>query len=129
MLRDQLARLGTEGSARVPKFVLPSILDVLARGEAGPLKALTFVVATWIRYLAVDQDEKGVALPKDDPLLEELSRRARAGGDDPAQLLVRALRGSAAGQPGFVETLEAQLQSLCTGSGRGPRSGAASGGR
>ncbi len=116
VLRDQLARLGTEGSARVPKFVLPSILDVLARGETGPLKALTFVVATWIRYLAVDQDEKGVALPKDDPMLEELSRRARAGGDDPTQVLqVRTLFGDQLpASQAFVETLKAQLQSLRT---------------
>src|SRR5207245_1974772 len=32
VLRDQLARIGTEGSARIPKFVLPSILDRVSRG-------------------------------------------------------------------------------------------------
>jgi mannitol 2-dehydrogenase len=119
VLRDQLARLGTEGSARIPKFVLPSILDVLARG-GGPLKALTFVVATWFRYLALEKDEKGVPLPKDDPMLGELTRRARAGGDDPAPLLeLRTLFGDKLPQsPAFVGELRGHLKSL---SADGPR--------
>src|SRR5438045_2224172 len=49
VLRDQLARIGTEGSARIPKFVLPSILDRVSRG--GPMRALTFTEAAWFRYL------------------------------------------------------------------------------
>jgi mannitol 2-dehydrogenase len=83
-LRDQLARIGTEGSARIPKFVLPSVLERLERG--GPMRALCFTVAAWFRYLT-GKDDRGQPLPMNDPILEELTRRARAGGEDPRQLL------------------------------------------
>jgi len=113
VLRDQLARIGTEGSARIPKFVLPSILDVLARG-GGPLNALAFTVASWFRYLAAERDERGLDLPKSDPLLEDLVRRARAGGEDPGPLLaVRSLFGDTLpAAAAFTLPLRAHLEAL-----------------
>jgi mannitol 2-dehydrogenase len=113
VLRDQLARIGTEGSARIPKFVLPSIQDVLARG-GGPMRALTFTVAAWFRYLAADVDAAGAPLPKSDPMLDELVRRARQGGEDPAPLLeLRALFGDALPRAAaFVGPLREDLRSL-----------------
>jgi len=113
VLRDQLARIGTEGSARIPKFVLPSILDVLARG-GGPLNALAFTVASWFRYLAAERDERGVVLPKNDPMLEDLVRRARAGGEDPGSLLaVRSLFGDILpGAAAFTLPLRGHLEVL-----------------
>ncbi len=111
VLRDQLARLGTEGSARIPKFVLPSIRERLARG--GPMRALTFTVASWLRYLA-GTDEHGRELPMNDPMLAELQQRAREGGEDPRPLLgMRQLFGDdlPQSQP-FVEAVEAHLHSL-----------------
>ena len=113
VLRDQLARIGAEASARIPKFVLPSILEVLSRGH-GSLNALTFTVACWFRYLAAEQDDLGQALPKSDPLLGELLRRARVGGEDPAQLLAfHALFGERLSDATiFVDTLRGHLQNL-----------------
>src|SRR6202163_5110398 len=64
-IRDQLSRIGTEGSARIPKFVLPSIIEELDRG--GPIKLLSFTVASWFRYLN-GKDDQGGALPINDPL-------------------------------------------------------------
>ncbi|HYD40029.1 MAG TPA: mannitol dehydrogenase family protein [Anaeromyxobacter sp.] len=119
VLRDQLARIGTEGSARIPKFVLPSIVDVLSRGS-GASRALTFTVAAWFRYLAAEADATGAPLPKSDPLLDELVRRARAGGEDPAPLLeLRALFGDALPRaPAFVDALRGDLAALTR---EGPR--------
>ena len=112
VLSDQLARIGAETSDRIPKFVLPSIREALARG--GPVQALTFTVATWFRTLAVDLDVAGAALPRSDPLLDELTRRARAGGEDPRPLLeLRNLFGDALpASAAFVELLGHQLRSL-----------------
>jgi mannitol 2-dehydrogenase len=112
-LRDQLARLGTEGSARIPKFVLPSIREVLARGQ-GPLDALAFTVACWFRYLAAERDDRGQDLPKSDPMLQELVRRARQGGEEPQQLLeLHVLFGDALtkARP-FLDVLRGHLQEL-----------------
>jgi len=118
VLRDQLARIGTEGSARIPKFVLPSVADVLQRG--GSMTALAFTVAAWFRYLAAEDDAAGAPLPKSDPMLDELVRRARAGGEDPTPLLEqRALFGDALPRaPAFVEPLRAALAALTL---EGPR--------
>jgi mannitol 2-dehydrogenase len=117
-LRDQLARIGTEGSARIPKFVLPSVLERLERG--GPMRALSFTVAAWFRYLT-GTDDRGQELPINDPIAEELTRRARAGGEDPRLLLgMRELFGDILpSSPAFVNQVEEHLRSLFRG---GPRS-------
>lgn len=83
-IRDQLARLGTEGSARIPKFVLPSIVEQLERG--GPIRSLSFVVACWFRFLR-GADDRGRALPIDDPMAGWLGDLARDSGPDPRPLL------------------------------------------
>lgn len=110
-LRDQLARIGTEGSARIPKFVLPSVLERLERG--GPMRALCFTVAAWFRTLT-GTDERGQALPINDPIAEELTRRARAGGEDPRPLLgLRELFGDVLpASPAFVGQVEEDLRAL-----------------
>ncbi len=111
-LRDQLARIATDGSDRMPRFVLPSIHDALA--SRAPLRALAFTVAAWFRVLAADADARGAPLPKRDPLLDELVRRARAGGEDPGPLLeLRALFGDALpNATAFLEPLRASLAAL-----------------
>src|ERR1700726_3350878 len=83
-IRDQLGRLGTEGSARIPKFVLPSIIDQLQRG--GPIKLLTLTVASWFRYLS-GKDDAGKPMPMNDPMLDQLREAATAAGKDPGRLL------------------------------------------
>ncbi len=110
-LRDQLARIGTEGSARIPKFVLPSIAEQLARG--GPLRALSFTVAAWFRYLT-GTDDAGRPLPINDPLSDELVERARAGGADPSRLLaMRELFGEdLPSAPRFVTQVAEDLRAL-----------------
>jgi mannitol 2-dehydrogenase len=83
-IRDQLSRIGTEGSARIPKFILPSILEQLPLG--GPIKLLTFTVASWFRYLN-GVDDQGKAMPINDPLESKLRQHAQRGGPDPRALL------------------------------------------
>jgi mannitol 2-dehydrogenase len=111
VLRDQLARIGTEGSARIPKFVLPSILERVSRG--GPMRALTFTVAAWFRYLT-GTDDRGNPLPINDPMSEELVRRARAGGANPKELLgIEKLFGTVLpNAPAFTKYLAEALESL-----------------
>ncbi len=110
-LRDQLARIGTEGSARIPKFVLPSIEDRLSRG--GPMGALCFTVAAWFRYLD-GRDDQGNALPVNDPMAGELTLRAREGREDPGPLLsLRALFGEQLpAAPAFRSRVQDDLRAL-----------------
>jgi len=83
-IKDQLSRIGMEGSARIPKFVLPSIYEQLACG--GPIKMLSFTLACWFRCLW-ETDEQGNELPIIDLLAGKLREQARCGRADPRALL------------------------------------------
>ncbi|PHV03859.1 mannitol dehydrogenase [Janthinobacterium sp. BJB412] len=99
-IRDQLARIGTEGSARIPKFVLPSVREQLERG--GPITLLSFTVACWFRYLN-GSSEQGAAMPLNDPYAARLRELALLGGADAGPLLsMRELFGELSVQPRFV---------------------------
>src|SRR5260370_37079421 len=64
-IKDTLLRLATEGSARIPNFILPSCIDSLTAGT--PNRLLIFTVATWFRYLP-RTDDLGCGLWSIDPL-------------------------------------------------------------
>jgi mannitol 2-dehydrogenase len=83
-IRDQLSRIGIYGSSGIPKFVLPSVIDQLKRG--GPIKLLSFTIASWFRYLN-GLDEAGKEMPMLDPMAPKLRERAKAAGKDVRQLL------------------------------------------
>jgi mannitol 2-dehydrogenase len=83
-IKDTLVRLATEGSARIPKFVLPSIVESLSSGT--PNRLLIFTVATWFRYLT-GTDDHGRELEIIDPLKDRLKARAQQGKENPGPLL------------------------------------------
>src|SRR5262249_56100733 len=83
-IRDQLSRIGIYGSSGIPKFVLPSIEDQLQRG--GPIKLLSFIVASWFRYLS-GLDESGKEMPMLDPMAKILRERPQPAGQNPRPLL------------------------------------------
>jgi mannitol 2-dehydrogenase len=110
-IRDELARIACESSARMPKFVLPSILEQLQR--RGPLKLLAFTVACWFRFLA-GHDDQGRPLQLVDPLAARLREYALAGGSKPQLLLaMHELFGDLLpAAPAFVDALEQALSDL-----------------
>jgi mannitol 2-dehydrogenase len=55
-IKDTLARLATDASDRIPKFVLPVVRDRLAAGGSVALSAA--IVASWARYME-GVDEQG----------------------------------------------------------------------
>jgi mannitol 2-dehydrogenase len=83
-IRDQVSRICLDGSAKMPKFLLPSLREQIAR--RGPTRLLTLAVAGWFRYLC-GTDEQGQSITLEDPLAAILQERALAGGDDPHTLL------------------------------------------
>jgi mannitol 2-dehydrogenase len=48
-IKDQLSRICLESSAKIPKFLLPTIKEQLKSG--GQIKRSTLIVAAWCRYL------------------------------------------------------------------------------
>jgi mannitol 2-dehydrogenase len=109
-IRDQLARIGTEGSARIPKFVLPSIREQLDAN--GPIARLSFTVACWFRYLQ-GTAEDGSAMPLNDPYADKLREHALRGGADASVLLsLREFFGELPDQPRFVAQVQDALARL-----------------
>lgn len=108
---DTLQRIGSEGSARMPKFVLPSLREQLAR--SGPIDALAFTIAAWFRFLGWEERE-GRGLQVIDPLAAELTAAAQRGGSDPRALLRidKVFGAELATNAHLVERIESILESL-----------------
>lgn len=110
-IKDRLSRIAVDGSARIPKFILPSVMEQLDRG--GPIRILSFVVASWFRYLA-GTDDGGKELTIVDSLADSLSERSRRGRTDPSFLLAvgELFDRRLAGSPVFREEVSRALRSL-----------------
>lgn len=79
-IRDPLLRISTYGTSGIPQFLLPSIEEQLNRG---PVTWLGFVIASWFRCLA-GQDDQGREIRSPDPgapALKEIARQARQDPD------------------------------------------------
>ncbi|GAB4460200.1 MAG: mannitol dehydrogenase family protein [Armatimonadaceae bacterium] len=83
-INDQLGRIGTDGSARIPEFVLPTAHEQAQLG--GPVEIAAFTVAAWIRYLN-GYDDRSEEMPFADALGEPLREMARRAGPDAAPIL------------------------------------------
>jgi mannitol 2-dehydrogenase len=110
-IRDQLSRIGIYGSSGIPKFVLPSIEEQLQRG--GPIRLLSFTVASWFRYLT-GLDESGKEMPMLDPMAQTLRERAKTAGRDARQLLAmrEVFSEELANSPAFVKQVTDTLHSF-----------------
>lgn len=109
-INDQLSRIGSDGSARVAEFVLPTVREQLARG--GPIAIGAFTTAAWMRHAAHDPsyvDSRG----------GRIRELALQGGPDPTPLLtLHNVFGNLAADRRFVDAVTVSLRSLYTD---GPR--------
>lgn len=81
---DTLARQVVDASARIPRFLLPVILDRSAQGLTSPLCAL--ILATYDTALR-GRSEEGAVLTMPDSRAEELAAAVALEGDDPLALI------------------------------------------
>lgn len=111
-INDQVTRICSEGSAKMPKWVFPSITELLEMG--GSIDLLCLVVASWIHYLRQGVDERGRPSEIVDAHAGELTAIAKEIGNDPCPMLaVKSVFGQ--GLPtslAFVEKVETALQTL-----------------
>ncbi|QLC73021.1 mannitol dehydrogenase family protein [Pseudomonas sp. LPB0260] len=110
-IADQLERICSDGSSKLPKFIVPTLNRLLEDGAA--LERGALVVAAWALYLK-GVDENGEQYRIVDPRAEH----CQALIDDDQQLTARVLGeetifGSAlAASPAFVAAFERNLESL-----------------
>nr|WP_136682991.1 mannitol dehydrogenase family protein [Rhodobacter xinxiangensis] len=106
---DTVRRLCLDGSNRQPKFIIPSIRDVVAKG--GDATGLILLSALWCRY-CFGTSENGSQIEPNDPNWEKLTIVAAKAKDDPAAWLeMREIYGDLGGNPAvasrFAELLRA----------------------
>ena len=109
-IRDTLARLCAESSDRIPKWLLPVVMDDLAADRSVALSAA--VCASWARY-AEGIDEAGEKINVVDRLSGELIAVARSQHEDELAFLRNSsLFGNLINEPRFTEPYSATLRSL-----------------
>lgn len=84
-IKDQVSRICLMGSGKMPKYVLPSITEQLAKAD-GKYELLTLGVAGWFRYLT-GYDMVGKEFEIQDVMASTLIQAAREGGRNPQPLL------------------------------------------
>lgn len=109
-IHDQVTRICSEGSAKIPKWLLPSIAELLQKGSS--VELLSLVIASWIFYLQQGIDERGEAIEILDARAPELREIAKKLGTDPRPMLaVHSIFGDALpANEAFVRKVERALQ-------------------
>lgn len=76
-LGDSVSRICSESSAKLPKFLVPTLQENLVRG--GSIKYATFILAAWCYYSDEKVDEKGQPIEIIDVMKDKLHRAAADG--------------------------------------------------
>lgn len=84
-IKDSLARICLESSAKLPVFLIPTIAENLARG--GSIKYAALVIAAWCFYSDKGVDRHGAALDIVDAMKDELHQAAKGTSDDTLSFL------------------------------------------
>ncbi|GGB94194.1 mannitol dehydrogenase [Marinobacterium zhoushanense] len=110
---DQISRIGYDGSSRLPKFVIPTLLGQIEAGA--PLQRIALIFAAWCQYQQ-GVDENGNAFQVGDPRVELVRQATRPGTDQVERVLALDLvfgRQIPASQA-FVDAFRLQLERLQT---------------
>ena len=111
-VRDTIARLCNESSDRIPKWLVPVIVDQLAAGRSVELSAA--IVASWARY-AEGTDEQGAPIEVADRLRERVMNNAAGFTTDRHSFLQdRDLFGDLVDDTTFVAAYDRALELLHT---------------
>ena len=113
-IKDGVSRICAESSAKLPKFLLPTLRDNLARG--GNIRMATFVLAAWCYYSDRSVDETGRRIEVIDSLSDQLHRAAtRTENNHTSFLQQRDIFGDLADNESFVREYTLSIQALYGG--------------
>ncbi|MFC2125305.1 mannitol dehydrogenase family protein [Bacteroidota bacterium] len=110
-IKDKLARICGESSAKIPKFLLPTIQEQLDRG--GPVKYGALIVSMWCRFLEL-AGTSGYEYEIQDAMGKELQKAAIDSiDDDPFSFLkIKAVFGDLVRSERFVESYIQMINKL-----------------
>ncbi len=109
---DQISRLCLDGSAKFPKFLLPTIVEQLKVG--GPIQLASLALAGWCQYLSGTTEDGASIDLADDPRLDSAVELARASETNPAAFLTfgAVFDGDLASSPEFTAAFVGTLELL-----------------
>jgi mannitol 2-dehydrogenase len=112
-IKDQLTRICSESSAKLPKFLLPTIKEQLEKG--GPIKYGVFMLAAWCRTLEL-YATPAYSYPIQDDMLEALTKAAviSVNKDSLAFISIEAIFGDLAKSTRYVEAYQKALSLVRT---------------
>ncbi|CAZ98398.1 mannitol dehydrogenase family protein [Zobellia galactanivorans] len=100
-IKDQIDRICSESSAKIPIFILPTVNAQLT--ENGPIKRAAFVIAAWAIY-SLGKDEKGHVLNIKDAMASLISEKAKVAVENPKTFLeIESVFGKLKNDSSFVE--------------------------
>jgi len=109
-IADTTRRLALDGSNRQPKFIIPSALDRVTKGQS--VQGLALVSALWCRYCYGTTDA-GVAIEPNDPNWDRLTAQAKLARTNPQVWLSMAdIYGDLAQNPDFIKAFTHALNTL-----------------
>lgn len=109
-IKDSVARICLESSAKIPKFMLSTLRAQLKVN--GPISRLSFVIAAWSKY-NLGVDENGNTYPINDALSKELQEAALKSLDFPnAFLELKSVFGDLIEHIKFVEEYTVALEQV-----------------
>lgn len=84
-IKDKVSRICGESSAKLPKFLLPTIQENLVQG--GEIKIATLLIASWCYYSDKQVDQNGQSLEIIDTMSATLHKAAAKTAEDPLNFL------------------------------------------
>ena len=110
-IKDSVSRICSESSAKLPKFLIPTIHENLDTG--GSIKFATLVLAAWCYYSDKQADQNGEPLEIIDAIQGELHKTAAATSSDPlAFVRQESLFGELAENERFTTTYTNMIKEL-----------------
>lgn len=114
-IKDSVSRICSESSAKLPKFLIPTIHENLKTG--GSIKLATLVLAAWCYYSDKQLDQNGQHLEIIDAMQNELHTAAKETSNEPLAFIKQeALFGRLAENERFAASYTSLLQELYQGS-------------
>lgn len=112
---DQISRLALDGSAKFPKFLLPTLRAQVASG--GPIGLATLAMAAWCQYLNGVDDHGNTFEVASDPNLDQARHFAELSIAEPTAFLGfdKVFDAELAGSERFRSTFAAALNQLRDG--------------
>lgn len=121
-IKDSVSRICSESSAKLPKFLIPTIQENLAKG--GNIQLATLVLATWCYYSDKQVSEQSEPLEIIDVQKQQLHDYASKTADDSLAFLQQAeIFGDLANNERFVDCYRTSIEAVyqATSNGQGIR--------